>query len=186
MGTGALVPADVTELIDRLVEDVPDFPKAGVVFKDLGPLLADAGALAAVIDALAAAGRDAEGNPVIDKVVGMESRGFIFGAPVAVALGAGFVPVRKPGKLPAATHTVSYTLEYGEATLEVQANEIVPGDRVLIVDDVLATGGAAAATVDLIRQCGAEVQGVAVVLELSFLHGRDGLDGVPLTALRTL
>jgi adenine phosphoribosyltransferase len=180
------VAAEVAALLDRLVEDVPDFPKAGVVFKDLGPLMADAGALAAVIESLAAAGRDADGTPVIDKVVGMESRGFIFGAPVAIALGAGFVPVRKPGKLPAATHAVSYTLEYGEATLEVQANEIVPGDRVLIIDDVLATGGTAAATVDLIGQCGGQVLGVAVVLELSFLHGRDGLDGVPLTALRTL
>jgi adenine phosphoribosyltransferase len=177
---------DIADLIDRLVEDVPDFPQAGVVFKDLGPLMADAEALATVIESLGTAGRDPGGNPVVDKVVGMESRGFIFGAPVAVALGAGFVPVRKPGKLPAATHAVSYTLEYGEATLEVQANEIEPGDRVLIVDDVLATGGTAAATVDLIRQCGAEVRGVAVVIELSFLHGRDGLDGVPLTALRTL
>lgn len=177
---------ELEDLIDRLVGDVPDFPEPGVVFKDLGPLLADATALARVIECLAAAGHDADGNSVIDKVVGMESRGFIFGAPVAVALGAGFVPVRKPGKLPSATHSISYTLEYGEATLEIQAAEIVPGDRVLVVDDVLATGGTAAATVDLLDRCGAAVHGVAVVIELSFLHGRDALGDVALTALRTL
>ena len=139
-----------------------------------------------MIRCLAVAGQDADGNSVIDKVVGMESRGFIFGAPVAVALGAGFVPVRKPGKLPSVTHSISYTLEYGEATLEIQAAEIEAGDRVLVVDDVLATGGTAAATVDLLAQCGAEVHGVAVVMELSFLHGRAALGEVPLTALRTL
>jgi len=182
----AVVGTDFAATIDRLVGDVPDFPEPGVVFKDLGPLMADRDALAAVIEALTAAGLDEAGASVVDKVVGMESRGFIFGAPVAVALHAGFVPVRKPGKLPSATHSVSYTLEYGEATLEVQAAEIEPGDRVLIIDDVLATGGTAAATVDLIRQCGGVVHGVGVVLELSFLHGRDGLEGVPLTALRTV
>jgi adenine phosphoribosyltransferase len=180
------VSGELDALIDRLVGDVPDFPEPGVVFKDLGPLLADATAFTTVVEGLAAAGRDAAGSPVIDKVVGMESRGFIFGAPVAVALGAGFVPVRKPGKLPSATHSISYTLEYGEATLEIQAAEIAPGDRVLVVDDVLATGGTAAATVDLLGQCGAAVHGVAVVLELSFLHGRDAVGDVALTALRTL
>lgn len=177
---------DLAATIDRLVGDVPDFPEPGVVFKDLGPLLADGDAFAAVVHALTAAGLDAAGTSVIDKVVGMESRGFIFGAPVAVALHAGFVPVRKPGKLPSATHSVSYSLEYGEAALEVQAAEIEPGDRVLVIDDVLATGGTAAATVELIRQCGGVVHGVGVVMELTFLHGRAALDGVPLTALRSL
>ena len=178
--------ADLEAMIDRLVGDVPDFPEPGVVFKDLGPLMADRDALAAVIEGLTAAGLDHDGKPAVDKVVGMESRGFIFGAPVAIALNAGFVPVRKPGKLPSATHSVSYTLEYGEASLEVQAAEIEPGDRVLIIDDVLATGGTAAATVALISQCGGVVRGVGVILELSFLHGRDALDGVALTVLRTL
>jgi adenine phosphoribosyltransferase len=178
--------SELEGLIDRLVGDVPDFPERGVVFKDLGPLMADGQALAAVVAGLADAGRDGSGVPVVDKVVGMESRGFIFGAGVALALGAGFVPVRKPGKLPSATHAVSYTLEYGEATLEVQASELAPGDRILVVDDVLATGGTAAATIDLLGQCGAMVHGIAVVVELSFLHGRDALGALPVTALRTI
>ena len=130
--------------LDRLVVDVPDFPEPGIVFKDITPLLADHDGFTAVIAALAAAGRDADGNPVVDKVVGMEARGFILAAPVALALGTGFVPVRKAGKLPRATHAVSYALEYGEATLELHRDAIAPGDRVLLVDDVLATGGTAA------------------------------------------
>ena len=127
------------------------------MFKDITPLLADHEAFTAVVDALAAAGRDADGNVVVDKVVGMEARGFILAAPVALALGAGFVPVRKAGKLPRETHAVSYALEYGEATLEIHRTRIAPGDRVLLVDDVLATGGTVAATRELVEQCGGAV-----------------------------
>jgi adenine phosphoribosyltransferase len=128
------------------VIDVPDYPEPGILFKDITPLLADHDAFSAVVTALASAGRDDDGNVIVDKVVGMEARGFILAAPVALALGAGFVPVRKAGKLPRATHAVSYALEYGEATLEIHQDAIAPGDRVLLVDDVLATGGTAAAT----------------------------------------
>jgi adenine phosphoribosyltransferase len=169
-----------------LIVDVPDFPGPGVLFKDITPLLADHVALTAVVDALAAAGRDDSGRPVVDKVLGMESRGFILGAPVALALGVGFVPVRKVGKLPRATYAVSYALEYGEATLEIHQDAIVPGDRVLLVDDVLATGGTARATTDLVAQCGGAVHGVAMLMELGFLPGREALGDVPLTTLLTV
>jgi len=172
-------------LLDRLVRDVADFPTPGVVFKDLTPLLADPAAFAAVIEAMAARGRTISDGP-IDAVVGMEARGFILAAPVALALRAGFVPVRKAGKLPGPTYAVSYSLEYGEATLEVHRDALAPGDRVLLVDDVLATGGTVAATVDLVEQCGASVAGVVVLLELAFLGGAARLDGLPLAALRSL
>jgi adenine phosphoribosyltransferase len=122
----------------------------------------------------------------VTKVVGMEARGFIFAAPVALELGVGFVPVRKAGKLPGDTHEVSYSLEYGEAVLQVHQDAIGPGERVLVVDDVLATGGTVAATRALIEQCGGEVAGVAVLMELSFLPGRDQLGDAPLTALQTV
>ena len=174
------------ELIDSRVRDVPDFPKPGVLFKDITPLLADHEAFTAVVDALAAAGRDATGAVVVDKVVGMEARGFLFAAPVALALGCGFVPVRKPGKLPWETRSVSYQLEYGTETLEIHTDAMAPGDRVLLVDDVLATGGTARATADLVERCGGTVHGLAVLMELSFLPGRDTLGDVPLTALRTV
>jgi adenine phosphoribosyltransferase len=171
------------ETLARLVVDVEDFPQPGVVFKDITPLLADHDGFTEVVTALAAAGRDASGRPVADKVLGMEARGFILAAPVALALGAGFVPVRKAGKLPRDTHAVSYALEYGEATLELHHDAVAPGERVLLVDDVLATGGTVGATIELARRCGAEVVGVAVLMELSFLPGRDALGDVPLTAL---
>jgi adenine phosphoribosyltransferase len=173
-------------LIDSRVRDVPDFPKPGVQFKDITPLLADHEAFAAVVDALAAAGRDASGAVVVDKVVGMEARGFIFAAPVALALGCGFVPVRKPGKLPWETRIVSYDLEYGSETLEMHTDAIARGERVLIVDDVLATGGTARATADLVEESGGTVHRLAVLMELSFLPGRATLGDVPLTALRTV
>src|ERR687896_1528333 len=128
--------APLDALLDGLIRDVPDYPKPGVVFKDITPLLGDRTAFAACVDALAAAGRDVVDGPV-DKVVGIEARGFILAAPVALALGAGFVPVRKKGKLPAATYEESYALEYGEATIEVHQDAFVPGDRVLVIDDVL-------------------------------------------------
>lgn len=176
---------DVTAFTERLlalVRDVPDFPTPGIVFKDVTPLLADAAAFADVIDAFCAPFR-AEG---IDKVAGIEARGFIFGAPVAQALGVGFVPVRKQGKLPGDVVAASYDLEYGSATIEVAADAFTPGDRVLVVDDVLATGGTAAATVHLIRRCEAEVVGVTVLLELGFLRGRDALDAVHAPELHAL
>jgi adenine phosphoribosyltransferase len=166
-----------------LVRDVADYPEPGVVFKDITPLLAHPGALRAVVEALAAAGRDGEGRPVVDKVVGMESRGFILGTPVALALGVGFVPVRKAGKLPRQTHAESYALEYGEATLEVHRDAIAPGERVLLVDDVLATGGTMAATRRLVERCGGSVLGGAVLLELTFLPGRATIGDLPLVAV---
>ena len=173
-------------MIDGLIRDIPDFPKPGVVFKDLTPRLDDPRGFTAVVQALADAGRDADGTTVVGKVIGMEARGFILAAPVALALGVGFIPVRKPGKLPAATYSVSYTLEYGEETLEMHTDALAPGERVLLVDDVLATGGTAAATAQLVEKCGATVHGVSVLMELSFLHGRDALGQMPLTALRTI
>jgi adenine phosphoribosyltransferase len=178
--------ADAQSALDRLIVDVPDYPQPGVVFKDITPLLADHDGFTAVVEGLAAAGRGADGETVVDKVVGMEARGFILAAPVALALGAGFVPVRKAGKLPRETHAVSYSLEYGEATLELHRDGVRPGERVLLVDDVLATGGTVAATRELVERCGATVVGVAVLMELSFLPGRDALGDVPLTSLLTV
>ena len=172
------------------MRDVADFPTPGVVFKDVSPLLADPAGLRTVVGALAEPGRttargDAGGSePVVDKVVGLEARGFIFGAPVALALGAGFVPVRKAGKLPGSTHRVSYALEYGEAVVEIHQDALAPGDRVLVVDDVLATGGTAAAARTLVEACGATVTALSVVLELAFLDGRRALCGTPVHALR--
>ncbi|MDO9457457.1 adenine phosphoribosyltransferase [Nocardioides sp.] len=174
------------DALARLVLDVPDFPEPGIVFKDITPLLGDPAGFAAVVDALAAAGRDADGTVVVDKVVGMEARGFIFAAPVAIALGVGFVPVRKAGKLPRETYAVSYELEYGEATLELHRDGVAPGERVLLVDDVLATGGTVAATRDLVAACGGETVGVAVLMELSFLPGRETAGDIPITALAVI
>jgi adenine phosphoribosyltransferase len=174
------------EALARLVRDVPDFPEPGVVFKDITPLLADAAAFRAVVEALADAGRGADGEPVVDKVVGMEARGFILGAPVALALGAGFVPVRKQGKLPGRTHAVSYALEYGEATLEVHGDGVAAGERVLLVDDVLATGGTARAARELVEACGGTVTGLAVLMDLSFLPGREAIGDLPLASLTTV
>lgn len=176
-------PADLAAVLGKLIDDVPDYPRPGVVFKDITPLLADHDAFTAVVHALAAPGRDDAGERVVDKVVGMEARGFILAAPVALALGAGFVPVRKAGKLPRATHAVSYALEYGEATLEIHRDAIAPGERVLLVDDVLATGGTVAATRQLVESCGGTVVGVSVLLELGFLDGRAGLGDLPVSAL---
>jgi adenine phosphoribosyltransferase len=172
----------VSELISARIRDIRDYPKPGIVFKDITPLLADAGAFAAVVTALADGHRDGERGRV-DKVAGIEARGFIFAAPVACELGAGFVPVRKQGKLPAATFAQTYELEYGTATIEMHADAISPGERVLVIDDVLATGGTAAATASLIRRSGGEVVGVAVVLELGFLSGRARLDGLEVRSL---
>lgn len=157
-------------MLSRYIADVPDFPKPGVVFKDITPLLAHPQALRQAIDGLV----ELAPGPV-DVVVGMEARGFILGAPVAVALGAGFVPVRKPGKLPRPTRSARFDLEYGTDELMMHADAVGPDSRVLIVDDVLATGGTVGATASLVHGLGAELVGVAVLLELSFLGGRKRL-----------
>jgi adenine phosphoribosyltransferase len=185
-------------LISARIRDIPDYPQPGIVFKDITPLLADGDAFAAVVSAMAEGSGDAEGGRGqeesglgqgvgglgrIDKVVGIEARGFILAAPVACCLGAGFVPVRKQGKLPAETLAESYQLEYGTATVEVHVDAFRPGDRVLIVDDVLATGGTAAASVRLVRRSGAEVAAVSVLLELGFLGGRARLPDVEVRSL---
>ncbi|HET7326629.1 MAG TPA: adenine phosphoribosyltransferase [Nocardioidaceae bacterium] len=170
-----------------LIRDIPDFPAPGVVFKDITPLLSDAAAFGAVVEKLADLGRDTAGQPCVDLVAGIEARGFILAAPVALALGAGFVPIRKQGKLPSDTHAVSYDLEYGAATIEVHRDAFPAGSRVLMIDDVLATGGTLAAAVELVRACDADLVGVAVLMELGFLAGRARLQtadpAVPLTAL---
>ena len=176
-GSATWAESDLTDLISTRIRDIPDYPQPGIVFKDITPLLADGSAFAAVVAALAA------GHGRIDKVVGIEARGFILAAPVACSLGAGFVPVRKQGKLPAATYSESYQLEYGTATIEVHTDAFRPGDRVLVVDDVLATGGTAAATASLVRRAGAEVAAIAVLLELGFLDGRARLSGLEVRSL---
>jgi adenine phosphoribosyltransferase len=174
------------DALTRLVRDIADFPEPGIVFKDITPLLADPAGFGAVVEAMAAAGRDESGAVVVDKVVGMEARGFILAAPVALALGVGFAPVRKAGKLPHDTHQVDYSLEYGEAVLELHQDAVAPGERVLLVDDVLATGGTAGATCDLVRRCGAEPVAFAVLMELGFLDGRAALGEVPVHALQRI
>jgi len=163
----------------RLVRDVPDYPTPGVVFKDITPLLADGPTLSDVV------ARMVRRAPEVDLVVGMEARGFILGAPVAVGLGAGFIPVRKAGKLPREVLAGAYQLEYGSAVLEVHPDTIKDGARVLIVDDVLATGGTAAATVELLQRAGGTVVGLGFLMELTFLNGRDRLAGQNLDVLLT-
>ena len=171
---------DVATVLHRLIRDVPDYPRAGVMFKDITPLLADPAGFAATVDALA------DGHDRIDKVAGIEARGFILAAPVALRLGVGFVPVRKVGKLPGPTHAETYELEYGTATVEVHTDAFAPGDRVLMIDDVLATGGTAAATAALIRRSGAEVVSLGVLVELGFLGGRRSLPDLDIRALLVL
>ncbi|QMU76403.1 adenine phosphoribosyltransferase [Streptacidiphilus sp. PB12-B1b] len=164
---------DLAGLLAAHIRDVPDYPKPGVVFKDIAPLLADTQGFTALVDHLAARARALGAT----KVVGLEARGFILAAPAAYAAGAGFVPVRKQGKLPGACHAQAYDLEYGSAVLEVQQDAFAPGERVLVVDDVLATGGTVAAALELVQRCGARPAGVAVLMELGFLGGRDRLAG---------
>ena len=172
-------PVDLTKLINERIREVPDYPKPGIVFKDISPLLADHTAFAAVVDAVVAY----HGRGTIDKVVGIEARGFILAAPIAYHFGAGFVPVRKKGKLPGATYAESYDLEYGSETIEVHKDALAPGEQVLIVDDVLATGGTAAAAARLVRRSGAEPAGLSVLLELGFLRGRERLTDLDVHAL---
>ena len=167
------------EAIKSLIRDVPDFPQEGIVFKDITPLLADEIAFSSVIDLIVVH----FGRGAVDKVVGIEARGFILASPVAYHFGAGFVPVRKKDKLPWETESAEYELEYGSATLEIHKDGIDPGERVLIVDDVLATGGTARATAELVERIGGKVVGIACLLELSFLNGRRQLDGHDLFTL---
>ncbi|MFJ3970095.1 adenine phosphoribosyltransferase [Streptomyces parvus] len=174
------------ELLLSRIRDVADYPKPGVVFKDITPLLADPVAFTALTDALA----ELCVRHGATKVVGLEARGFILAAPVAVRAGIGFVPARKAGKLPGATLSQTYELEYGSAEIEIHAEDLDAEDRVMVIDDVLATGGTAEASLDLIRRAGAQVAGVAVLMELGFLAGRarlePGLEGTPLEALITV
>ncbi|MFB7298704.1 adenine phosphoribosyltransferase [Streptomyces rubiginosohelvolus] len=174
------------ELLLSRIRDVADYPKPGVVFKDITPLLADPVAFTALTDALA----ELCVRHGATKIVGLEARGFILAAPVAVRAGIGFVPVRKAGKLPGATLSQTYELEYGSAEIEIHAEDLDADDRVMVIDDVLATGGTAEASLDLIRGAGAQVAGVAVLMELGFLAGRARLEpalaGTPLEALITV
>ncbi|MFN3285914.1 MAG: adenine phosphoribosyltransferase [bacterium] len=169
------------EDLKALVRDVPDFPQPGVMFKDITPLLADEIAFSTVIDLIVV--HFGRGN--VDKVVGIEARGFILASPVAYHFGAGFVPVRKKDKLPWETITEEYELEYGTAALEIHKDAIRPGERVLVVDDVLATGGTARATASLVERVGGKVVGIACLIELTFLKGRERLRDYELFTLIT-
>jgi len=161
------------------IRDIPDFPKKGILFKDITTLLKDPAAFQKAVDKITTFFED-EG---IEQVVGIESRGFILGAPVAYTIGAGFIPVRKPGKLPADIFEASYELEYGKDTLTVHQDAITPGQRVIVVDDLLATGGTMAATLNLLEQLGAKVVGVVFLIELVELRGRDKLAGHQILSL---
>ncbi len=172
--------ADRGSLEDH-IRDVPNFPKPGIVFKDITPLLGDSEAFRSTVDAIA--GHFAGHR--VDKVLGVEARGFIVAAPVAYRFGAGFVPVRKAGKLPWATEAEEYDLEYGTDRLEIHHDAVRPGDRVLIVDDVIATGGTVAATIRLVEKLGASVVGLGFVIELAFLRGRAKLEGYEAMSLIT-
>ena len=164
---------------ESLIRSVPDFPQPGIMFRDITPLLSDATALRTVVEDLAEPFRDAQ----IDQVVAIEARGYLLGAPLALALGAGFVPVRKAGKLPSRTLSVNYALEYGHATVEMHEDALVADRRVLLVDDVLATGGTMEATIKLVEQTGAQIVGIAVLIELVGLGGRSHLNGLEMVSL---
>ena len=170
---------DVAELLRSRVRDVPDFPQPGIVFKDITPLLADPVTLSSIIDEIVVG----LGRGTVDKVVGIEARGFIVAAPVAYRFGAGFTPVRKAGKLPWKVEQEQYALEYGTDLLEIHVDAVLPGEQVLIIDDVLATGGTAAATARLVERLGAEVVGFGFIIELAFLKGREKLPGRDIVSL---
>ncbi|MGZ4142673.1 MAG: adenine phosphoribosyltransferase [Actinomycetota bacterium] len=170
---------NASELLRSRVRDIPDFPRPGVVFKDITPLLADPVTLSRVIDEIVVE----LGRGTVDKVVGIEARGFIVAAPVAYHMAAGFVPIRKRGKLPWKTETQGYALEYGEEVIEIHADAIVPGERIAIVDDVLATGGTAVAAAKLVERLGGIVVSMAFLLELAFLKGREKLDRYEVVSL---
>jgi len=173
---------ETTDQLKAAIRDIHDFPKEGIVFKDITPLLLQADVFKLAIRSLIATA----GGRQVGKIVGIDARGFIFGAVVAHELGVGFVPVRKIGKLPHDTESASYALEYGEAEIEVHRDAILPGEKVLIVDDLLATGGTAAAAIQLVKKLGGELIGASFLIELTFLNGRDALDGdVPVCSLLT-
>lgn len=174
--------SDLAARVARAIRDVPDFPKPGITFKDITPLLADAALLRDVVRAMQAPFATAS----ITHVVAMESRGFLFGVPMALELGAAFVPIRKPGKLPWKTAREGYALEYGTDALEIHTDALHPGARVLLVDDVLATGGTAAAAARLVERQGGVVTGLSVLMELAFLRGRDALAGRRTVAVWTV
>ena len=180
-GPGSTQAHPIEQRILGGIRDVPDYPVAGVMFKDITPLLADGPCFAAVVAEFAAAHRSPQ--TAVDVVVGIEARGFILGAPVAYHFGAGVIPVRKKGKLPYETIEEEYALEYGTATLEIHTDAVTPGERVLVVDDVLATGGTAAAAASLVERIGGKVCGIATLIELDFLHGRDKVSGYDLFTL---
>ncbi|MEK7275698.1 MAG: adenine phosphoribosyltransferase [Candidatus Desantisbacteria bacterium] len=161
------------------IRDVPDFPKEGIIFKDITPLWRDGKAFAASIDEIAAK----YVNEQIDLVVGIDARGFIVGAPVAYKLGVGFIPVRKPGKLPYKTTSISYSLEYGTDTVEIHEDAISPGQRILIVDDLLATGGTTTAVAGLVEKLGGVIVGIEFLVNLTFLNGKDKLKGYNISSL---
>ena len=165
--------------LHAMIRDVPDFPKAGILFKDITPLLQDAEAFRETIDRIAEQWADTQ----IDAVVGIEARGFIFASALAYRMGASFVIVRKPGKLPYKTRSVTYDLEYGSDSLEIHEDALRKGQNVLIVDDVLATGGTVKAVTELIKQFDATISGIAFLAELTFLHGREKLQEFPMTTL---
>ena len=171
----------LTAALRATIRDVPDFPKPGILFKDITPVLSDPALFRAVIKKMC----EQFGNSRVDLVVGIESRGFILAAPLALELGVGFVPIRKPGKLPYEKLRVDYALEYGQDALEAHIDAIVAGHRVLIVDDVLATGGTAAAAAQLVRELGGGVVALCFLIELSFLNGRRKLAGLPVHAMVT-
>ncbi len=167
--------------LEAAIRNVPDFPQPGIQFKDITPVLGDARLFAGAIDLMAARHADAG----IDACVGIDARGFIFAAAAAKQLGTGFVPVRKKGKLPWKTHEESYSLEYGEATVAIHQDALQPGARVLLLDDLLATGGTAAAAVSLLKKIGAEIVEVGFLIELGFLNGREKMNGAPINSLIT-
>lgn len=167
--------------LDSLIRDIPDFPKPGILFKDITPLLADPEGLALAVELMASPFR----NEKVDLVIGAESRGFIFGTAIALSLSCGFIPVRKPGKLPSETSSVEYSLEYGLDALEIHRDSIMPNQRVLLVDDLLATGGTMSACVELVGQLQADIAGAAFLIELTSLRGRDRLAGVDIHSVLT-
>jgi adenine phosphoribosyltransferase len=167
------------ERLKKAIRSIPDFPKEGILFRDITTLLKDKAVFAEAVEALA----ERHKGKGINKIVAMESRGFILGTPLAYLLKAGFVPVRKKGKLPADTHSVSYELEYGTDHLEIHKDAIEPGEKILIIDDLLATGGTAAATVELLKNFDAEIVGIDFLIELADLHGREKLEGYEVFAL---
>jgi len=165
-----------------IIRDIPDFPQQGIIFRDITPLLAHPQGLTAIIQGFQTKFAELHIG-AIDCIIGIESRGFILGAPLAMALGCSFVPVRKPKKLPSAVFRVEYALEYGTDTLEIHQDAIAAGKRVIIIDDVIATGGTAAATAKLVEQTGAELVGYGFLIELDFLNGRKALPEVPIVSL---